>query len=372
MENTSSNHQEIWGPRRAPLDEAIPVTILYILIFFTGVTGNLCTCFVIARNPHMRTATNYYLFNLAVSDLLFLVIGLPEELYLLWSRYPYIFGEMFCVVKGLVSETCTNASILIITAFTVERYIAICHPLKAATMSKLERATKIIIGIWIVAFCSAVPQVIPFEVRTATTDNGTVIPDFTACDVNQSYVTYSQVALQVSTLLFFIFPMVLISVLYIKLGWKLRHSGFRSIQVECNGDVTDNCPLSKTPRHSTDAVIKMLVAVVIAFFVCWAPYQAQRLLAIYGPSQNPNDESLRRAYQVLTSVSGVFYYLSATINPILYNILCSRFREAFKVFHSFIIFRLLIATNPVLYAIDSANNGIRALLETAISMELLS
>ena len=124
MNNDSASLEEIWGPSHGPLEAVIPISIIFVLLFFTGVAGNLCTCFVIARNPHMRTATNYYLFNLAVSDLIFLVIGLPEELYLLWSRYPYIFGETFCILKGLVSETCTNASILVITAFTVERSLS--------------------------------------------------------------------------------------------------------------------------------------------------------------------------------------------------------------------------------------------------------
>lgn len=76
-------------PKRDPLYIVIPITILYSLILLTGVVGNIITCVVIARNRHMHTATNYYLFSLAVSDLLLLVSGLPQEMYYVWSRYLY-------------------------------------------------------------------------------------------------------------------------------------------------------------------------------------------------------------------------------------------------------------------------------------------
>lgn len=63
------------GPPRDPLSTVIPMTLVYSVILTTGVTGNICTCIVIYRNRYMHTATNYYLFSLAVSDLLLLVLG---------------------------------------------------------------------------------------------------------------------------------------------------------------------------------------------------------------------------------------------------------------------------------------------------------
>lgn len=93
------------GPRRQDLVKVIPVTIIYALIFVTGLVGNVSTCVVIARNHYMHTATNYCLFNLAVSDLMMLLLGLPQETYSFWSAYPWIFGETFCVLRyGAVFE----------------------------------------------------------------------------------------------------------------------------------------------------------------------------------------------------------------------------------------------------------------------------
>ena len=78
----------------------VPITCVYALIFLFGLVGNVSTCVVIARSRHMHTATNYYLFSLALSDLLLLVSGLPPEICHIWSRYPYLFGEVFCVLQG--------------------------------------------------------------------------------------------------------------------------------------------------------------------------------------------------------------------------------------------------------------------------------
>jgi len=63
----------------SPVDVSLTLrtalTVCYALIFVAGVLGNLITCIVISRNNFMHTATNFYLFNLAVSDLILLVSG---------------------------------------------------------------------------------------------------------------------------------------------------------------------------------------------------------------------------------------------------------------------------------------------------------
>ena len=65
----------VLGPKNVGLTLLIPITILYVLIFISGVVGNIAVCLVIVKNKSMHTATNYYLFSLAVSDLMILVLG---------------------------------------------------------------------------------------------------------------------------------------------------------------------------------------------------------------------------------------------------------------------------------------------------------
>ncbi|KAL8581698.1 hypothetical protein ACOMHN_043116 [Nucella lapillus] len=63
------------GARRKDLTSVMALTLVYCLLFLTGVLGNLSTCIVIARNSYMHTVTNCYLFSLAVSDVLTLIFG---------------------------------------------------------------------------------------------------------------------------------------------------------------------------------------------------------------------------------------------------------------------------------------------------------
>ena len=64
------------GPQRQPMKTLVPLTIVYVVMSITGIFGNLSVCCVILRIPSMRSATNYYLFSLAVSDLLILLLGM--------------------------------------------------------------------------------------------------------------------------------------------------------------------------------------------------------------------------------------------------------------------------------------------------------
>lgn len=69
------------------------------------------------------------------------------------------------------------------------------------------------------------------------------------------------------------------------------------------------------------------VAVVVAFFVCWAPFHAQRLMVLYVQKWT---KQLLDIQMILFYISGVLYYISSTINPILYNIMSLKFRKAFR------------------------------------------
>lgn len=96
--------------------------------------------------------------------LLWLSIGLPPELYTIWEAYPWRFGQPYCVFKTFLTELMSTASVLTILAFTVERYVAICHPLRAQAVSTPARAVKMLFALWVGASLSAVP----FSVHTRT------------------------------------------------------------------------------------------------------------------------------------------------------------------------------------------------------------
>ncbi|XP_066146825.1 pyrokinin-1 receptor-like [Euwallacea fornicatus] len=308
--NDTTCNASIYGPQRDELYIVVPITVIYAVIFITGTVGNITTCIVISRNKSLHTATNYYLFSLAVSDLVLLVSGLPQEIYLIWYRYPYVFGDIFCFLRGLLAETSGNATVLTITGFTVERYLAICHPFLSHTMSKLSRAVKFILLIWLIAISFAIPQAIPL----------TVTGECPHCLPREPVMSHS---FEVSTFVFFVAPMTLITVLYVLIGTTLSSS---NVMKSRNRG-------SRVHSKSSRKVIKMLVAVVIAFFICWAPFHVQRLYTIYATFPKPDEKThsfYLQIYGLVTYISGVLYYISATTNPILYSIMSVKFREAFK------------------------------------------
>lgn len=68
------------GPKRLPLSQIVPYSVVLMLLFITGAVGNVVVCLVIVRHPALHTATNYYLFSLALSDLLLLSFGKRTEI----------------------------------------------------------------------------------------------------------------------------------------------------------------------------------------------------------------------------------------------------------------------------------------------------
>lgn len=275
--------------RRDPLYIVLPISIIYTLIFITGLIGNVSTCVVIARNKCMHTATNYYLFSLAISDLLLLISGLPPEIYYIWSKI-YVFGETFCIVQSFAAETSANATVLTITAFTVERfvlylfffffsflahniydktmytcrYVAICHPFLSHTMSKLSRAVKYVIAIWLLALCLAIPQAIQFGIVYSKLANGTLVKDSAMCSVKWSFINH---AFEISTILFFVVPMTLITALYILIGCKLRTSRLLSTVKRIPSGQGFGPADSRSKSCSQRNVIRML-----GMYICFILY----------------------------------------------------------------------------------------------------
>lgn len=208
------NLAEILGPKRSPF--FLPVTSVYLIIFVTGLSGNLLTCAVMVMHKKMRNPTNLYLVSLALSDLLVLLFGMPLEIYELWQNYPFPFGEGGCYFKTFLFETFCFASILNVTALSVERYIAVLHPLKTRYLSTNQHARRVITIVWAASMICAVPN---------TSLHGIFyLPDrmeeSAICTVLKPLWIYNMV-MQITTVCFFFIPMMVISVLYLVMGLHL-------------------------------------------------------------------------------------------------------------------------------------------------------
>ncbi|KAL0966777.1 hypothetical protein UPYG_G00300010 [Umbra pygmaea] len=317
--------EKILGFRRSPV--FMPICITFLVIFVVGVFGNALTCTVIVRYKVMWTPTNYYLFSLAVSDLLVLLLGMPLELYEMWRNYPFLFGTNGCYFKTFLFETVCFASILNVTALSVERYIAVVHPLQVKHVATRAHAKHVILTVWAISMACAVPNASMHRVVMLGPRFGVSFPESAICAMVKPRWIYNLV-IQVTALVFFFLPMLTITVLYMLIGRKLNEGG--GIWGAGSRPVFGPDSHSTVHRQQQMArhrqVTKMLCVLVIVFGICWAPFHTDRLMWSF---INNWTSQHHQAFEYVHIVSGVFFYLSSAVNPILYNLMSTRFREMF-------------------------------------------
>ncbi|KAG9351194.1 hypothetical protein JZ751_025084 [Albula glossodonta] len=318
------------GPRRSSV--FLPVCITYLVIFLMGAVGNVLTCTVIIRHKVclvMRTPTNYYLFSLAVSDLLVLLLGMPLELYEMWSNYPFLLGKGGCYFKTFLFETVCFASILNVTALSVERYIAVVHPLKAKYVVTRAHAKRVILSVWALSVLCAVPNTSLHGILSLNSSIlGHHIPDSAICTLVKPRWVYN-LLIQVTTLLFFLLPMLTISVLYMLIGLRLkRERMLHMLEAKTSLREDSYCNVrNQQQKMRRRQVTKMLFVLVVVFGICWAPFHTDRLMWSFIDHWTSDHLEV---FQYVHIISGVFFYLSSAVNPILYNLMSTRFRETFR------------------------------------------
>ncbi|XP_057685091.1 odorant receptor 131-2-like [Corythoichthys intestinalis] len=135
---------------RLSLAERIVSTTLttafcWILIFLNGIM--LFTL----RNKCMFRETSRYilLFNLLLGDTLLLVVS--QLMYCL-NSFRITLMYPVCSVLVLFGNLFSRISPLVLVAMSLERYVAVCHPLRHASIMTRGNTVKAMIGMWIVCF----------------------------------------------------------------------------------------------------------------------------------------------------------------------------------------------------------------------------
>ncbi|WAR23377.1 PK1R-like protein [Mya arenaria] len=196
-------------------------------------------------------------------------------------------------------------------------------------MSGLKRVVRIIVLVWLLAAVSSIPLTLQFTVVYAVDHWNRTIPESAYCGIGEN--NHIETTFELSTFVFFVFPMTLVTVMYSMIAIAIRKSGF----IRDGSDVSHRERLTRTDMRAQQqsrarqSILKMLVAVVVAFFVCWAPFHGQRLMTLYIPASKWTD-NLLDLHKIIYYISGVCYFVSCTINPILYSIMSLKFRQAFK------------------------------------------
>ena len=90
--------------------------VLFLVVFIVGLGGNCLVCFAVWRNPRMRSATNIFLVNLAVADLLVVLICLPptaaEDFFGFWH-----LGVEMCKIAKFVQVSQCLLCVVCVTLF---------------------------------------------------------------------------------------------------------------------------------------------------------------------------------------------------------------------------------------------------------------
>nr|XP_036216502.1 RYamide receptor isoform X1 [Bactrocera oleae] len=103
--------------------------IIYTTVFVLGIFGNALVCYVVLRNRAMHSVTNYFITNLAISDILLCVLAVPfTPLYTFMGRW--IFGAAMCHMVSYAQGCSIYLSTFTLTAIAVDRVFVIVFPFK--------------------------------------------------------------------------------------------------------------------------------------------------------------------------------------------------------------------------------------------------
>nr|XP_020839404.1 thyrotropin-releasing hormone receptor-like [Phascolarctos cinereus] len=317
---------------RTPLAVQVVTIALVLIICSVGIAGNAMVVLVVARSRHMVTPTNCYLVSLAAADLLVLLAaGLPNLSDVVAS---WVFGHAGCLCITYLQYLGINASTGSLTAFTVERYLAICHPIRAQSLCTVARAKRIIALVWLGTAAYCIMWLFLVDTSEVAFADGVRVQ----CGYRVSRKLYLPVYF-LDFALFYALPLGLATVLYtliariLFLGPLPResdgdlagsiHQG-QSLELPSGsvGSVRFSCRGSRGALSSRKQVIKMLVVVVILFALLWTPY---RTLVVVNSFLNPPYLNLW-----FLLFCRICIYLNSAVNPIIYNLMSQKFRTAFQ------------------------------------------
>lgn len=125
--------------------------VISLLLVFTGQS---CVLHV-NRYTKMKTATNIYIFNLALADALVTTTMPFQSTDYLLNTWP--FGEVVCKVFISIDYYNMFTSIFTLTMMSVDRYVAVCHPVKALDFRTPIKAKMINVCIWILSSAAGIP-----------------------------------------------------------------------------------------------------------------------------------------------------------------------------------------------------------------------
>ena len=291
---------------------------------------NISFAVTVTRVTYMRTPTNFFLFSLAVSDSLFLTSAIGEKLFRIMSssiaRNEGISSSVGCMIRSLIVDTSYYASLFIITLVTLEKYHAVCQPIKQVTQRGKRRAIRCITLTWILSFlisCTLTPLCMRRMVTCMYWPpyiKYLHLPGYyTTFEPIDAMFYYSSFCQSVP----FFVTMIVNAIVYFRL---IRALGDQVATTEQRGQDPER---TNRIRH---LVVRMLIINGAAFFLLLAPFE---IIVLSGAIADIRGDGLfddqadqgRLVYTLVRTLT----YVNAVINSAIYWVSNKRYRDAFAL-----------------------------------------
>ncbi|XP_029951145.1 somatostatin receptor type 3 [Salarias fasciatus] len=298
--NASCQNCSQSGPDSLPGLAGIFIPLIYGIVCVVGLVGNSLVIHVVVNYTKNESVTNIYILNLAIADELFM-LGLPflavQNALLSWP-----FGSLMCRVVMTVDAINQFTSIFCLTVMSVDRYLAVVHPIRSSWWRRPRVAKAISATVWAGSFVVVLPVVVFADVLKDDGNCSIVWPE--PAEVwKTSFIVYT------CTVGFFC-PLTVICLCYLLIVIKVRSVGKRAQAT------------SSRRRKSERKITRMVVVVVAVFVLCWLPFYALNILNLLVVL--PGD--FRGLYFFVVVLS----YANSCANPILYGFLSDNFKRGFR------------------------------------------
>nr|XP_060640395.1 somatostatin receptor type 5 [Anolis sagrei ordinatus] len=279
---------------------SIFIPIIYLLVCAIGLSGNALVIYVVVRYTTMKTVTNIYILNLAIADVLFM-LGLPflatQNAISYWP-----FGTSMCRLVTAFDGINQFTSIFCLTVMSLDRYLAVVHPLKSTVWRRPKVAKLISLAVWTFSFLVVLPMIIFADVQETLHTCNMSWPD--------PVEIWSAVFIIYTSVLGFFGPLLVICLCYLLIVIKVKSSGIR---------------VGSTRRRRTERkVTRMVVIIVVVFIFCWLPFYVLNIVNLIFIL--PEEPVLVGVFSFVVILS----YANSCANPILYAFLSDNFKQSFQ------------------------------------------
>ncbi|XP_044857950.1 olfactory receptor 52E4-like [Mauremys mutica] len=151
------------------------ISIPFCAMYAIALLGNFTILFIVKREPSLHRPMFYFLCMLAVTDLVLSTSTLPKMLSIFWFNSREISFNA-CLTQMYFIHCFSGMESGILVAMALDRYVAICHPLRHSTILTNSVVAKI--GLAVVLRSGIITLPYPFLARRWPYCRTNIIPHF--------------------------------------------------------------------------------------------------------------------------------------------------------------------------------------------------